>query len=89
MENFEPIYIDLETEDGEAIPCQVLAEYTVDDKDYIALVPVDEDKQVADDPEIYIYGCSYEDDNINLIDLDDEEFETAGAALDDILAEEE
>ena len=40
MENFEPIYIDLETEDGETIACQVLAEYTVDDKDYIALVPV-------------------------------------------------
>ena len=89
MENFEPIYIDLETEDGEVIACQVLAEYTVDDKDYIALVPVDEDKQVADDPEIYIYGCSYDDDNINLIDLNDDEFETAGAALDDILAEEE
>ena len=40
MENFEPIYIDLEIEDGETIACQVLAEYTVDDKDYIALVPV-------------------------------------------------
>lgn len=88
MENFEPIYIDLETEEGEVIACQVLAEYTVDDKDYIALVPVDEEKQVADDPEIYIYGCEYEDDEIKLIDLDDEEFEVAGAALDDILEEE-
>jgi len=88
MENFEPIYIDLETEDGEVIACQVLAEYTVDDNDYIALVPVDEEKQVAEDPEIYIYGCSYENDEIKLIDLDDEEFEIAGAALDDILEEE-
>ena len=88
MENFEPIYIDLETEDGEVIACQVLAEYTVDDADYIALVPVDEDKQVAEDPEIYIYGCEYDGDAIKLIDLDDEEFETAGAALDDILEEE-
>ncbi len=89
MENFEPIYIDLETEDGETIPCQVLAEYTVDEKDYIALVPVDDDKQVDDDPEIFIYGCEYDDDNIQLIDLDDEEFEVAGEALDDILADEE
>lgn len=88
MENFEPIYIDLETEVGEVIACQVLAEYTVDDKDYIALVPVDEDKQVAEDPEIFIYGFTYEDDAIQLIDLDDEEFEIAGAALDDILEEE-
>ena len=89
MENFEPIYIDLETEDGETIPCQVLAEYTVDEKDYIALVPVDDDKQVDDDPEIFIYGCEYDDDNIQLIDLDDDEFEVAGEALDDILADEE
>lgn len=88
MENFEPIYIDLETEESEVIACQVLAEYTVDDKDYIALVPVDEEKQIAEDPEIYIYGCEYENDEIKLIDLDDEEFEIAGAALDDILEEE-
>lgn len=88
MENFEPIYIDLETEEGDVIACQVLAEYTVDEKDYIALVPVDEEKQVAEDPEIFIYGCTYEDDAIQLIDLDDEEFEIAGAALDDILEEE-
>ena len=89
MENFEPIYIDLETEDGETIPCQVLAEYSVDEKDYIALVPVDDNKQVEDDPEIYIYGCEYDEDKINLIDLDDEEFEIAGSALDDILSDEE
>ena len=89
MENFEPIYIDLETEEGETISCQVLAEYTVDEKDYIALVPVDSDKQVDDDPEIYIYGCEYDGDNIQLIDLDDEEFEVAGEALEDILAGEE
>lgn len=89
MENFEPVYIDLETEDGETIACQVLAEYTVDDADYIALVPVDENKEIAEDPEIYIYGCEYEDDNIKLVDLSDEEFEVAGAALDDILADEE
>lgn len=88
MENFEPIYIDLETEEGEIIACQVLAEYTVDDKDYIALVPVDEEKQISEDPEIYIYGCTYEGDSIKLIDLDDEEFEIAGEALDDILEEE-
>jgi len=87
MENNEPIYIDLELEDGETISCQVLAEYSVDDADYIALVPTNEDKEIAEDAEIYIYGCNYDDDKIELLDLDDEEFEIAGAALDDILEE--
>ncbi|MBO5733658.1 MAG: DUF1292 domain-containing protein [Clostridia bacterium] len=87
MENNEPIYIDLELEDGETISCQVIAEYSVDDADYIALVPTNEDKEIAEDAEIYIYGCNYDDDKIELLDLDDEEFEIAGAALDDILEE--
>ena len=87
MENNQPIYIDLELEDGETISCQVLAEYSVDDADYIALVPTNEDKEIDEDAEIYIYGCNYDDDKIELLDLDDEEFEIAGAALDDILEE--
>ena len=84
----EPIYIDLTLEDENIISCQVLAEYSVDDKDYIALIPVDENKEISENAEIFIYGCRYDDDNIELLDLDDEEFDIAGTALDDILADD-
>ncbi len=85
----EPIYIDLTLEDSSVIHCQVLAEYTVDDSDYIALIPVNEDNEADETADIYIYGAHYEGDEIQLIDLSDEEFDLAGAALEDILAENE
>ena len=86
MENNELIYIDIKTDEGEDIKCLVVATYCVDEAEYIALAPVDENDEPQDD--IFIYGYEEYDDGFELLSLDDDEFDKATEALDAILDEQ-
>lgn len=87
MENNELVYIDLQTDEGEAIKCVVVCTYVANDTDYIALAPVDENNEPQD--EIFIYGYEEFDDGFELLSLDDDEFDIATEALERILEENE
>lgn len=86
MEN-ELVYIDLQTDEGESFKCLVLATYTAGENDYIALAPVDENDEPQE--EIFVYGYVEHDEGYELLSLDDDEFDIATKALEEILEEDE
>lgn len=83
--------ITLTLDDDTELECGVLATFPVDGKEYIAVVPVDENGEFAEDAELYFY--QFEDlgnDELNLIAIEsDEEFEAVADAFDELLDEEE
>ena len=85
----EDLVLTLEMEDGTTEDCIVLAIFPMDDKQYIALLPVEQ----ADDEEadVYLYGYTEDEDgNPILSDIeDDDEFEAVCDRYDEICDEED
>ena len=77
--------ITLEFDDDSAVDCYIMGTFEVGGKEYIALAPEDG----TDD--VYIYGYKQiGEDEFELLDIEsEEEFDTAAAEFDAIMAEEE
>ena len=85
----EEMTVELELEDGQMVNCAIITILTVDKKDYIALLPLDEDGN-NEDGEVWFY--QYEEDEYNpdaepkLTYIDhDEEYENVADAFDEYL----
>ena len=82
-ENYEDeeMTVDLELEDGTQVTCAVITILEVEGKDYIVLLPLDEEGE-NEDGEVWFYGYSENpDDPIE----DDEEYEKVADAFDEYL----
>ncbi len=82
--NDEPLTLTLTLEDGKELNCEVLATLEHNDKEYIAVLPENED-------EFWIYEYSENEDgtlNINNID-DDDIFDEVGKAFEEMFDAEE
>ncbi|MDE7324093.1 MAG: DUF1292 domain-containing protein [Lachnospiraceae bacterium] len=85
----EEMTVELDLDDGKTVNCAIITILTVNKKDYIALLPLDEDGN-NDDGEVWFYR--YEEDESNpdkepvltYID-DDEEYENVADAFDEYL----
>ena len=85
----EEVTVTLTLDNDEEIECAVLTIYSVDDKEYIALLPLDE-KGDNEDGEVYIYRYSEVDGEPTLDNIeDDDEYEAAADAFDEWLDEQE
>jgi len=85
----EEMTVELELDDGEKVTCAVITILEVNEKDYIALMPLDENGQ-NDDGEVWFYGYREDESDPNvepeLIFIeDDEEYETVADAFDEFL----
>lgn len=85
----EEMTVDLELDNGEKVTCAIITILTVDKRDYIVLLPLDQDGN-NDDGNVWFYRYS-EDENdpnvepsIEYID-DDEEYENVADAFDEYL----
>lgn len=85
----EEMMVDLELDDGSLITCAVVTILTVSGKDYIVLLPLNEEGQ-SENGEVWFYRY-YEDESdpnkepvLEYID-DDEEYEIVGDAFDEYL----
>ena len=74
-----------------AMECQILTIFEADGRDYIALLPVDEDEQPNEDGEVFIYRYSEDaEGNPSLENIeDDEEYEVVSDRFDELLDEAE
>jgi len=74
-------------EDGTEVECAVIALFPVGEKDYIALLPLENEE----DGEVFLYGYEeFEDGSFELISIEsDEEYEAVTQAFDEILDEAE
>jgi len=85
----EEMTVDLELDDGTVVNCAIITILTVDNQDYIALLPLDENGN-NDDGEVWFYRYSedMEDPNaeptLGYID-DDDEYENVADAFDEYL----
>ena len=84
--------VTLTLEDDTEVECIILAIFPAGDKDYIALLPVDENGEAEDDAEVLIYRFidHGEDAEPELLNIeDDEDYEIAADAFDEMLDDEE
>ena len=85
--------VDLSLDDGRNISCAVVTILEVNSKDYIVLLPLDEDGQ-SEDGEVWFYGYREDPDEPNaepILDFieSDEEYEAVADAFDEFLDEAE
>lgn len=85
----EEMTVELELEDGQVVNCAVITILTVDKKDYVVLLPLDENGE-NEDGEVWFYGYEEAADDPNaeptLIYIDDDdEYENVADAFDEYL----
>ena len=85
----EEMTVELELDTGETVNCAIITILTVAQKDYIVLLPLDENGN-NEDGEVWFYRYAEDENNPNAepslsyID-DDEEYETVADAFDEYL----
>lgn len=85
----EEMTVDLELDDGTTVTCAIVTILEVDQKDYIVLLPLNEDGE-NEDGEVWFYGYKEDEDDPNVepelsyID-DDEEYEKVADAFEEFL----
>ena len=86
----EEVTVTLTLDNDEVVECAVLTIYSVDEKEYIALLPLDEDGD-NEDGDVYIYRyVETEDGEPTLENIEsDDEYEAAADAFDEWLDEQE
>lgn len=85
------ILVTLDLDDGTQAECEILTIFTVDEQDYIALLPLNEKGEPNEDGEVFIYRY-FEDEagNPTLDNIqDDDEYEAVADKFDELLDEEE
>lgn len=89
QEDDEEMTVELDLEDGTRVTCAIVTILTVNEKDYIVLLPLDENGQ-NEDGEVWFYGYSEnpydpnEEPELTYIE-DDEEYEAVADAFDEYL----
>ncbi len=88
--NEEEVTVTLTLDNDEELECAVLTIYSVDGKEYIALLPLDENGE-NEEGEVYIYRYVETADGEPTLENieDDDEYEAAADAFDEWLDEQE
>ena len=86
-EELEDMFVTLETDEGE-LECEVVAIFQVDEEQYIAVSPVDEESE-----DLYFFRLEPDDENDDeavLVDIeDDDELEDVAEAFQELLEEQD
>ena len=81
----------LDLDDGGKLECIVLNVFPVNNREYIALLPMNDEGHVEEDAQIFLYRIEeLGDDEVNLETIeDDDEFELVSDYFDEMLDEQE
>lgn len=81
--------VTLTLDDGEEVECAIIAIYPANGREYIALLPLE--GEGADAGEVYLYRFAEDEEgNLDLSNIeDDDEYEAASDAFDELLDEAE
>ena len=81
----------LDLDDGGKLECIVLNVFPVNNREYIALLPMNDEGHVEEDAQIFLYRFKeLGDDEVNLETIeDDDEFELVSDYFDEMLDEQE
>ena len=85
----EVVTVTLTLDNDEVVECAVLTVYTANDKEYIALLPLNEEGE-SEDGDVYLYCYEEVDGEPTLSNIeDDDEYEVAADAFDEWMDERE
>ena len=85
----EVVTVTLTLDNDEVVECAVLTVYTANDKEYIALLPLNEEGE-SEDGYVYLYRYEEVDGEPTLSNIeDDDEYEVAADAFDEWMDEQE
>lgn len=85
----EVVTVTLTLDNDEVVECAVLTVYTANDKEYIALLPLNEEGE-NEDGDVYLYRYEEVDGEPTLSNIeDDDEYEVAADAFDEWMDEQE
>lgn len=85
----EVVTVTLTLDNDEVVECAVLTVYTANDKEYIALLPLNEESE-SEDGDVYLYRYEEVDGEPTLSNIeDDDEYEVAADAFDEWMDEQE
>lgn len=90
-ENDDDVVVTVSMDDGSEVTCEILTIFDLDEQDYIALLPIEENGEKAEEDTVYIYRY-YEDENgvPSLENIQtDEEYEAVEERFDELLDEME
>ena len=87
----DDMFVTLDLDDGSSVDCQILTIFEADGRDYIALLPLDENGDTNEDGEVFIYRYSEDaEGNPSLENIeDDDEYEVVSDRFDELLDEAE
>ena len=87
----DDMFVTLDLDDGSSVECQILTIFEADGRDYIALLPLDENGDANEDGEVFIYRYSEDaEGNPSLENIeDDDEYEVVSDRFDVLLDEAE
>ena len=87
----DDMFVTLDLDDGSSVECQILIIFEADGRDYIALLPLDENGDANEDGEVFIYRYSEDaEGNPSLENIeDDDEYEVVSDRFDELLDEAE
>lgn len=87
----DDMFVTLDLDDGRSVECQILTIFEADGRDYIALLPLDENGDDNEDGEVFIYRYSEDaEGNPSLENIeDDDEYEVVSDRFDELLDEAE
>ena len=87
----DDMFVTLDLDDGSSVECQILTIFEADGRDYIALLPLDENSDSNEDGEVFIYRYSEDaEGNPSLENIeDDDEYEVVSDRFDELLDEAE
>ena len=85
-QNETPNTITLTLDDNTEVECAILTIYPVDEKEYIALLPLDEKGNASEEGDVYLYRFQEVNGNPTLDNIEsDEEYEMVADAFDEWL----
>ena len=88
-QNDEAVTVTLTLDNDEVVECAVLTIYEADEREYIALLPLNEDGE-NEDGDVFIYRYKEVDGEPTLENIeDDDEYEVAADAFDEWLDEQD
>lgn len=80
FENQDVEVVTLEFEDGESEEFEVIGTFEHEGDTYIALTPYDDAEDSEDEPLIYLFACSIEEDGyLDIFDIEDDDLYEAVA----------
>jgi len=87
----EDMFVTLSLDDDSEIECKVLTIFEANERDYIALLPLDKDGNDNEEGLVYIYRYSEDENGDPILDNieEDEEYEIVSDKFDELLDDEE